>query len=289
MKKVFPLILLTLCVCFSFAFLAGAEDILGREYRVYRCNEYITLREEPRTSAREITRIPLGATVTAFSEADNGFLNVYYDGHNGYALARYLTYIPAPTGVPMDISENQRKNLNLFLSNFTETSMAYNTKGLFDIQSSPESALIEFAVEHMWFNYNQSRIEWGEYANDCNVRVHKQHVPEIIEKYFGVLPHSAEPMHVDFIDPYYYWMETGGHTANGFASVREVSYLGGDRYLVRFSILAGGERWENADTALSYEDARIKFPYYEGHGYATVYAPNLNDRATYKLTRIISD
>ena len=74
MKKVFLSMLLILALSLSFFHIASAEDVFGLEYRVDKCREYITLREEPRTSAGEITRVPLGATVTAFTEAENGVI-----------------------------------------------------------------------------------------------------------------------------------------------------------------------------------------------------------------------
>ena len=58
--------------------------------KVVRCNEYITLRRTPSTKGEEITKIPLGAIVTVYSGADNGFYYIYYDGFEGYALAGYI-------------------------------------------------------------------------------------------------------------------------------------------------------------------------------------------------------
>ena len=58
--------------------------------KVVRCNEYITLRRAPSTKGEEITKIPLGAIVTVYSGADNGFYYIYYDGFEGYALAGYI-------------------------------------------------------------------------------------------------------------------------------------------------------------------------------------------------------
>lgn len=58
--------------------------------KVVRCNEYITLRRIPSTKGEEITKIPLGAIVTVYSGADNGFYYIYYDGFEGYALAGYI-------------------------------------------------------------------------------------------------------------------------------------------------------------------------------------------------------
>lgn len=58
--------------------------------KVVRCNEYITLRRTPSTKGEEITKIPLGAIVTVYRGADNGFYYIYYDGFEGYALAGYI-------------------------------------------------------------------------------------------------------------------------------------------------------------------------------------------------------
>lgn len=58
--------------------------------KVVRCNEFITLRKTPSTKGEEITKIPLGAIVTVYSGADNGFYYINYYGNEGYALASYI-------------------------------------------------------------------------------------------------------------------------------------------------------------------------------------------------------
>ena len=58
--------------------------------KVVRCNEFITLRKIPSTKGEEITKIPLGAVVTVYSGADNGFYYINYGGIEGYALASYI-------------------------------------------------------------------------------------------------------------------------------------------------------------------------------------------------------
>lgn len=60
-------------------------------YRVVNCDEWISLRKSPSTSADRYCTIPLGATVTYYSNAGGGFLKVGYNGYIGYALASYLT------------------------------------------------------------------------------------------------------------------------------------------------------------------------------------------------------
>ena len=58
--------------------------------KVVRCNEFITLRKTQSTKGEEITKIPLGAIVTVYGSADNGFYYIDYGGIAGYALASYI-------------------------------------------------------------------------------------------------------------------------------------------------------------------------------------------------------
>lgn len=60
--------------------------------RVVNCNESITLRTSPSTSAGEICQIPLGETVSYIGSAGNGFYEIYYMGNRGYSLASYLEF-----------------------------------------------------------------------------------------------------------------------------------------------------------------------------------------------------
>lgn len=58
--------------------------------KVVRCNEFITLRKTPSTKGEELIKIPLGAIVTVYSGADNGFYYINYGGIEDYALASYI-------------------------------------------------------------------------------------------------------------------------------------------------------------------------------------------------------
>ena len=66
-----------------------AADLTWRG-KVVRCNEFITLRKTPSTKGEELIKIPLGAIVTVYSGADNGFYYINYGGIEGYALASYI-------------------------------------------------------------------------------------------------------------------------------------------------------------------------------------------------------
>ena len=62
----------------------------SRTAQVVNCNEWITLRSTPSTSAASLAQIPLGAYVTFISTAENGFYCIEYNGQRGYALQSYL-------------------------------------------------------------------------------------------------------------------------------------------------------------------------------------------------------
>lgn len=60
-------------------------------YYVVNCDESITLRTQPSTSAEEITQIPLGQAVGFIENAENGFYKINYDGQVGYGFSTYLS------------------------------------------------------------------------------------------------------------------------------------------------------------------------------------------------------
>ena len=64
------------------------SNYLGRK-TVINCNEFVTLRASPSTSARAVTRVAKGEAVDAYYY--NGtFARCYYNGLEGYILSRYL-------------------------------------------------------------------------------------------------------------------------------------------------------------------------------------------------------
>jgi hypothetical protein len=70
----------------------SARKTERRWAQVVNCEEWITLRSSPSTSAGFLVRIPLGAYVTCLGDAGNEFYEVEYDGKHGYALKAYLEY-----------------------------------------------------------------------------------------------------------------------------------------------------------------------------------------------------
>lgn len=87
----------------------GQRGYIDADYLVYDgvsvrhvtgCEEWISLRVSPSTSAERIVKIPKGATVYTVSNASiqNGFIWVNYGNYAGYALASYLSLTPFDQG-----------------------------------------------------------------------------------------------------------------------------------------------------------------------------------------------
>lgn len=58
--------------------------------RIGNCSQYVTMREQPSTNSKEITKIDKDELVLRVSTAENGFFQVYYNGEMGYVLSKYL-------------------------------------------------------------------------------------------------------------------------------------------------------------------------------------------------------
>ena len=183
---------------------------------------------------------------------------------------------PALASGVENLSDSQRQSVNLFLSNFTEVGK--------DIAFySPDSALVDFAHDHLWFN-DYEAFEYGEYENGSNCRVSDEHIQEIIDHYFDDAPRvDLSQSRFDYDGEYYYHTETGGESNAGFALTLNVYSVGENRYYVSFLTFGEGEDWDAGDLNLSFVDAEMKFgvPAHGGHAWIT--ASDLSDRSTYRM------
>ncbi len=74
----------------------GEDPSLHRErgpnMRIANCNEWVALREAPSKNAKRLAKVPLGAHVLAYPEANPGsdFVYCVYQDQEGYILAQYL-------------------------------------------------------------------------------------------------------------------------------------------------------------------------------------------------------
>jgi len=269
--------------------LCGATALaeLGNRLKVVNCKEYVTLRAWPDTSADALARIPLGKAVDDVGGYYDDFTHVSWRGQEGYVLSDYLRRTEDYTGTRVDLSDRERYNINLFLSNFTETGFCSNC--CYDESYVDEALLTRFAIDHCWFN-RQKQLEWGEYFNYNNVRLSRDQIAPVVKKYFGesITP-SKSPDYIDYRDGWYYWEETGGHTNDGFACLTLVERLDKRRYSVWFEIYGMGENWDN-DVCYytSAEALRDYRPYGDnplGHAVIDVGSGGLSDRSTWTLER----
>ncbi|MCQ2437426.1 MAG: SH3 domain-containing protein [Clostridia bacterium] len=74
---------------------SSASSVSTTEYtamRVYNCNEYVSLRKSPSTSANRLQKVYYGQFVTVLNRnVGNGFYYCDFNGTKGYILAQYLT------------------------------------------------------------------------------------------------------------------------------------------------------------------------------------------------------
>lgn len=289
MKK---LLICALLLALVLSCAATALGEIGDRLSVANCSEYITLREEPDTSAASLAKLPLGAEVDEVGWAENGFRKVSYQGQTGYALASYLSVTQTYRGSEVKLGQAQRYNINLFLSNFTEAGFVWPS-GCYDKRWVDAALLTRFAIDHCWFN-RQNRLEWGEYFNDNNVRLPKSQIAPIVQKYFGLdIKPSERAPYMDYRDGYYYWQETGGHTNDGFACLDRVEALGWNRYSVWFNIYGMGEAWTNDMCYYTQAQARKVYPVagleYTGRAVINTGSTGLEDRSGWSLERFTVD
>ena len=110
--------------CFGFVqaqYISEVNPETGGEWRipmyVANCNEFISLREDASTSSNCMQRMPLGAQVECYLRTVDGpqpMENVGYPGsegmQRGYALSRYLCFLPPETDTCALVSATLRMN-----------------------------------------------------------------------------------------------------------------------------------------------------------------------------------
>ena len=87
MKRIITLVFTLL---FLLPTLALADNMM-----VVNCDEWVSLRETPSTSAKRLMKVPLDAVVTDCEWTDSSFTRCTYEGVTGYILDKYLEPIEA--------------------------------------------------------------------------------------------------------------------------------------------------------------------------------------------------
>ena len=76
--------------CLVLIMLLSGVSALAETMRVVNCDEWVSLRSAPSTSASRLAVVPLGATVEAYYSVGQ-FTRCYYNGLSGYILSQYLS------------------------------------------------------------------------------------------------------------------------------------------------------------------------------------------------------
>ena len=85
MKKLIQAALFMLVLCLPAIGLCASSIM-----KVEGCEEWVSLRAQPSTSAERMKKVPLYATVTDGYDVGNGFVYCQYAGTAGFILAEYL-------------------------------------------------------------------------------------------------------------------------------------------------------------------------------------------------------
>ena len=87
--KRFVAFLLLLCIVLTMMPALADTEYIGN-MEVVNCNEWVSLREKPSTSAKRLVKVSLGAIVSSCYPISEDWIYAEYDGYAGYIQAQYL-------------------------------------------------------------------------------------------------------------------------------------------------------------------------------------------------------
>lgn len=285
MKK---LIAALLCLCSLICGSALAEWEPGVRAQVVNCREYVSLRKGGDAASARLEKIPLDARVNVLGAGTNGFVRVEIGGLTGYIRSDYLKICEAYSGRAMEPSAQERYNINLFLSNFSEQRLPiYDEADMRDEWAVERDAFYQkFAIQHLMFNRSDAfeRVDSPLGA----ARLAMDALDDVIWKYF-----KAETG--GFNAPYNYsgdfcYLNPADQSADGgFVSVYRVDDLGDGRYAARFNVYGAGSGWSNADCRRTPGEAALAYARSaSGMAVIDVGGGSLSDRGTWRLERWVT-
>ena len=96
------LVALLLALCWTLPALGEPGDGWLGDMTVVNCDEWVSLRAEPSTSAARLAKVPLGAMVYDCHQYDQRFVYCEYGDLAGYILVEYLAPVQTDAGVLPD-------------------------------------------------------------------------------------------------------------------------------------------------------------------------------------------
>lgn len=295
MKKMLA-VLIMLCLISASAM---AELKLGDRASIENCREFASLRAEPNTSAERIEELKLKSCVNVLAASENGFTLVETDGKIGYVLDDYLVLsddYENYAGETLDLTDKQRYNINLFLTNYSEQRMpVYDESDAANVWGQPKlnTYLLDFAIQHLFFN-REDKFEMGDFAMG-ELRVKADGLSDVAWKYFKIRPTDLLGASYNYGDGYYYMNLIDQRINGGFVSANRVDPLGDARYAVRFSIYdMDCGCWENDVCKLTPGEAAVLYDR-SAEGMAVIVVDSdgkmgsLDDRSKWRLERWVTN
>ena len=190
----------------------------------------------------------------------------------------------AQDAVPIGLTDAERFEVNVFLSNFTE--QAFTSYGA----QTGDAALAEFAGLHLWYN-RRNAWELGSWPQGA-FRLPAGELSAVCERFFGRAPANLTPLYLGYDGAYVYCGEGAPGDTRGFASVSCVEALGGGVYRAYFGGYGAGAGWDNEDCRLRPEQAAAKyadFPVCTGSALIRSADGKLSDRKAFTLLELAVD
>ena len=177
MKK---LLCATLCLLMALSVLPALADSVSEVMQVVNCNEYVSLRKTPDTSADRLAKVHLGEFVTNCAEASNGFVYCTWDGKTGYILAKYLKTTPWSTSNEKIIPNQMVYNCSEYVS-----LRQYPDTNSTRLQKVPLNAIVTGCIRYneqfVWCTYRKdSGYILAKYLKKANYNVKTTPTPMLV-------------------------------------------------------------------------------------------------------------
>ncbi len=301
-RLVTAMVITAICMC------GCTKEIQYTTRYITNC-ENTELREIPSNTGKVLDNPAYGEAVSHVENVENGYAKVAYNGMEGFVLASHLTgekpeetkmpntaqtNAPQQTAEPMQkeepaVPENQlktmtaeqRREVNLFLSNFSEA--YYNPNGGY---YGEEEAKISFAHIHAGINLGDVTLFDGEYMG-----ISADKVDEILTRFFGSsVPHrTPENGKYWFYDDGKFMMPAAsGESYADFSIATEMRARADGNFDVSFNIYAdptvtGGDIISDKSVySLTDAEAAAKY-HFQGSGTAVLKPKTHNGSDTYEL------
>ena len=189
MKKMMAAVL---CLALLAALIPASAATVSEVMRVYNCQEWVSLREDPSTSSKRLAKVHYGELVTDCVAFDD-FIQCDYNGKTGYILQKYLQRTSFSRYD--DILPNQMVvNVSEFASMLNKPSSSGRRVTTVPVGAVVTSCVKEGAYVYCDYLGNTGYISAG-YLYRANYSVTSQD-ESVVSKYSGLYPAVSGTMQV---------------------------------------------------------------------------------------------